>query len=82
MAAMPQETIVDRFAYTLAYRGVTPGQLGIRAGLARSTVLRYIRGQVAVPREDIVKRFADALGCDPVWLLHGWGEPGWAADWK
>jgi hypothetical protein len=83
MAAMPQETIVDRFAYALAYRGLTPAQLALRAGdSGRTTVLRYVRGDVAVYRQDIVARYADALGCDAVWLLLGRGEPGWAPDWK
>src|SRR5262245_46003971 len=85
VAAQPKETIVDRFAYALAYRGITPAQLALRAGdSGRTTVLRYVRGQVCVYRQDIVARYAKAFGCDPVWLMLGptSAAPNWDPDWK
>jgi Cro/C1-type HTH DNA-binding domain len=84
MAAQPQQTIVDRFAIALAYRGITPAQLALRAGdSGRTTVYRYVNGTVAYYRQNIVARYAKALGCSPLWLTFGNGwDPEWAPDWK
>jgi transcriptional regulator with XRE-family HTH domain len=43
-----------------------------------STLDRYEGNRVTAPRDDIVFKFAELYGVDPIWLLHGRGEPGWA----
>lgn len=70
------DTLAGRLTEARTRRGLTRPQLAKAAGYnSASTVRRYERGGVLVPREDVVYRLAAALGVDPVWLLYGRGEP-------
>jgi transcriptional regulator with XRE-family HTH domain len=72
------DTIAGRLIEGRAHRGLTRAQLSTAAGYTgHMTLWRYENGQVAEPRESAVYRFADALGCDRLWLMYGRGEPNW-----
>lgn len=73
------DTLAGRLIEGRTYRGLTRRQLCKLAGYSSETTLRqYESGRIMQPREDIVHRFADALGCDPVWLMYGRGERNWS----
>lgn len=57
--------------------GVTQTELGERLGMSRSSVANIEAGRQAASAEQVIQT-AEALGCDPRWLLTGW-EPGRAA---
>jgi hypothetical protein len=76
------DTLAGRFIEARTRRCVTRRQASRRAGYqSETTVRRYESGAVAEPREDVVGRFAKALGCDPMWLMYGRGDPAWSEDW-
>lgn len=77
-AEIKWDTIAGRLIEGRTRRGLTRRQAAALAGYSSETTLRrYETGQVTGPREDTVGRFAEALGCDPVWLMYGRGEPNW-----
>jgi Helix-turn-helix domain len=77
-AELHEETFATRLADTRRRRGFTRRQLCTLAGYSSETTLRqYESGRVAAPRDNIVFRFAEALGVDSVWLLTGRGDPNW-----
>src|SRR5262249_30395934 len=73
------ESLAARLVYARAYRGISRLELARRAGYSSDTTVRRYerRGAVAQPHAPVVHRFADALGCDRVWLQIGRGEPHW-----
>jgi transcriptional regulator with XRE-family HTH domain len=72
------DTFAGRLIEARMHRGLTRRQTCDLAGYTSDSTLRwYETGRVLRPREDIVHRFATALGCDPVWLMYGRGEPNW-----
>jgi hypothetical protein len=77
-AEIAWDTLAGRLIEGRAYRGMTRPQLSTAAGYIGSTILwRYETGAVAAASETAVYRFADALGCDRLWLMYGRGEPNW-----
>jgi transcriptional regulator with XRE-family HTH domain len=72
------DTIAGRMTEARTRRGMTRAMLAAAAGYkSASTVYRYELGKVAEPHTDVVFRFAQALGCNPMWLMYGREEPGW-----
>ncbi len=70
------DTLAGRLIETRTRKGLTRRQAAKLAGYSSETTLRrYENGQVAAPREDTVVRFANALNCDPAWLMYGRGNP-------
>jgi ribosome-binding protein aMBF1 (putative translation factor) len=64
-------------------RRITRKELAQRAGYTRENLIRrYEFGEIADPQEDVVFRFAEILGCNPLWLMWGRGVPGYQQDWK
>ena len=81
----PNLTILaGRLEFARIYRGLSRTKLAQRAGYTKSSTLdRYEKpGAVACPHPEIVHRFADALGCDVLWLSLGRGSPNWDPSWK
>jgi ribosome-binding protein aMBF1 (putative translation factor) len=77
------ETLGGRIIEARYHRRMSRAQLARRAGYrSQSTVIRYENGEAESPQEEVVFRFADALGCNPLWLMYGRGVPGWKDDWK
>jgi transcriptional regulator with XRE-family HTH domain len=71
-------TLAGRLIEARTRRGLTRRQACAAAGYASDQPLRdYENGKVHHPHEDVMLRFANALGCDPVWLMYGRGEPNW-----
>jgi hypothetical protein len=73
------ETLGARLEYARLYRRLSRLQLARAAGyLSDTTVRRYeTPGAVAQPQIRVVSRFAEALGCDHIWLMVGRGAPNW-----
>lgn len=49
-------------------------ELEAKAGLGKNSLPAYKSG-ARMPSADALRRIAEAAGCDPGWLLTGFGEP-------
>lgn len=57
--------------------GLSQTELGERLSLTRSSIANIEAGRQPASAEQVIQT-AEALGCDPRWLLTGW-QPGRAA---
>lgn len=64
-----KDIIVDR----MNQLGINNEELAKRMGVAPSTTLRYIKGDITNIRRDKIKKLADALSIDVSYLM-GWKE--------
>jgi hypothetical protein len=77
------DQLAGRLIEARYHRRLTRKQLSQRAGQNREhTLRRYELGNVKELHEDVVFAFADALGCNPLWLMYGRGDPGYHDDWE
>lgn len=69
-AGEASETIGDRIYVARRNAYMTQAQLGAKLGVSNSMVAQYETGS-RKPKFETVKKIADALECDPYWLLTG-----------
>lgn len=60
--------IKDRLNEALELRGMNATELAIKSGLNKSSVSRYLSGQM-IPRSIAIGKMASALGVSPTWVL-------------
>lgn len=60
--------IKDRLNEALALRGMNITELATKSGLNKSSVSRYLSGQM-IPRSIAIGKMATALGVSPTWVL-------------
>lgn len=60
--------IKDRLNEALALRGMNISELAVKSGLNKSSVSRYLSGQM-IPRSIAIGKMATALGVSPTWVL-------------
>lgn len=60
--------IKDRLNEALALRGMNISELALKSGLNKSSVSRYLSGQM-IPRSIAIGKMATALGVSPTWVL-------------
>lgn len=60
--------IKDRLNEALALRGMNATELAYKSGLNKSSVSRYLSGQM-IPRSIAIGKMATALGVSPTWVL-------------
>lgn len=60
--------IKDRLAEAMRLRGLNMSELAAKSGLSKSSLSRYVSGQV-IPRQNAITQLAQALGVSPLWLL-------------
>lgn len=60
--------IKDRLNEALALRGMNITELAQKSGLNKSSVSRYLSGQM-IPRSIAIGKMATALGVSPTWVL-------------
>ena len=60
--------IKDRLNEALALRGMNITELATKSGLNKSSVSRYLSGQM-IPRSIAIGKMAIALGVSPTWVL-------------
>ena len=60
--------IKDRLNEALTLRGMNISELAVKSGLNKSSVSRYLSGQM-IPRSIAIGKMATALGVSPTWVL-------------
>jgi len=55
--------------------GLSARELGRRSGVAETHVSLIERGTIVEPRTATVKALAEALECEPAWLMFDAGDP-------
>lgn len=60
--------IKDRLNEALALRKMNISELALKSGLNKSSVSRYLSGQM-IPRSIAIGKMATALGVSPTWVL-------------
>lgn len=60
--------IKDRLNEALSLRGMNITELATKSGLNKSSVSRYLSGQM-IPRSIAIGKMATALGVSPTWVL-------------
>lgn len=60
--------IKDRLNEALELRGMNISELALKSGLNKSSVSRYLSGQM-IPRSIAIGKMATALGVSPTWVL-------------
>ena len=60
--------IKDRLNEALELRGMNITELAMKSGLNKSSVSRYLSGQM-IPRSIAIGKMATALGVSPTWVL-------------
>ena len=58
----------DRLRKAMNDNNLNSRELSKRCGLSEASISRYLLGQME-PKVDAIKKMADALNCDFVWLL-------------
>ena len=71
---MPAETIGERMRSARVQVGLRQRQVAARVSLDSARMSAYERDRVE-PRAQRLVAIAHAIGCDPVWLITGEGEP-------
>jgi len=62
-----------RLVKALTRKGWTQSELSSRTGIDANNIYKYTSGVVAQPRGDTLRRMADALGVNLIWLRDGIG---------
>ncbi|WP_051002423.1 XRE family transcriptional regulator [Magnetospirillum molischianum] len=62
-----------RLVRALTRKGWTQSELSARTGIDANNIYKYTSGVVAQPRGDTLRRMADALGVNLIWLRDGSG---------
>jgi len=70
------QIIRDRIAARLKELGLSTGQASLDAGLSRSLLGKYVRGEVEQMREDRIEAVAAVLKCSMAYLRGETDEPG------
>lgn len=65
-----KSTVADRINARLVQMGLSQAECARRAGVSRMTISCLCRGVITNP-ESCVFELADALDCDPRWLVKG-----------
>ena len=65
---MTTKIFSQRLRQALDERNISASQLSIECGISKSTMSQYLSGQYAAKNERL-ERLAQALGCDPRWLM-------------
>jgi len=68
------ETVGERLRWARERQLLTQEALAARAGVLDVTISRTENGHTT-PTVGTLRKLADALGVDPVWLRFGEGEP-------
>lgn len=51
--------------------GLKAARLALGAGISKGYLSELLKGRKEAPSFEVVKKFADVLGCSPRWLLTG-----------
>lgn len=70
-----QMTIGDRIRYLRELQGYKQAELAMKAGITQAAISNLETDSSRKPSAPTLLRLAEALECDPQWLLDGIGEP-------
>jgi transcriptional regulator with XRE-family HTH domain len=59
----------------MEYREISQTELAGRIGLTQSAISNLVTDSARKPSAPTLLKLADALGCQPSWLLDGYGDP-------
>jgi transcriptional regulator with XRE-family HTH domain len=65
----------ERLRWLMEFREVKQTELALKIGLTQSAISNLVTDRARKPSAPTLLRLADVLGCQPLWLLHGDGDP-------
>lgn len=68
---IPKWTLGWRLQRSLAYAGISAGDMGDMLGVSRGTISRWLNDRGAPPRTVYLRHWADACEIPYEWLCHG-----------
>ena len=71
---MAADSFGSRMGEERKRQGLTMEQFGQKMGISGSLVGRYERDEEN-PKPETIRKFAEALGVSPSWLVYGEGSP-------
>lgn len=68
----------ERLKIAMAESGLKAARLAAGTGISKGYLSELLKGHKEAPSFEVVKKFAEVLGCSPRWLLTGHEAPGLA----
>lgn len=70
-----EENFSGRLSQAMDASGISQARLAERTGLTAPYISELRKGRKQNPSPEVAGKLAAALGCSPVWLMHGQGDP-------